>query len=502
MRFIQPTIANLRDLPNDILLHIFSMCCAKTIVKLRQCCKMFGELSKDQTLWLSVLRRTCTDLDILVPSFPRKVFLGSDVELFATSWIRFQSVLKSTKAETPSHKIVRLIDPGAPVLSIRQSPDGQFLFILNSTRIQVWSLQTSSPTAMSSLPLEVPEDVWVVLAVELESTLSFVVHVLMDSPSQRLHKWITLRFKFSSHEPQNTQLDLISQLDGQPFSAEKWGLWNTKPMMPFLVTSFRHTSGDRYYLLWDFVRDVCVKWAADTRDTNVHALPLIVGDYIVAYNRVSQDMTVYARPDLPPKRPSTPDTCFELKISALLHIHINTTTQERQIVSSSLWTASSNGGYPVSLSETTISICDSENGSWLLERVRLSQTDSSSDTFTPLPLKLEQTYPVQIGDPLSFPISVGSKVYMFTDRSLLLYGPSKDKTQVVFHLSAELTEDRSGIEIGRGILYYSDHALLIQDRTYSLCPFMGRLCVTNEDGVNVVDFVKLPYFNYNLAVEF
>ncbi|KAH8823264.1 hypothetical protein DL96DRAFT_1617060 [Flagelloscypha sp. PMI_526] len=194
------TIINFGELSNDVLLHIFSMCSARTVAQLRQSCKQLRRLSNDQTVWLAVLKTTCTELSLPVPTFLQKAFSRSDIELLATSWIRFQWVLRNAKdAQVPTPRMVRRIGIIERVYSLELSPDGQFLFILTSSGIQIYTLQSPSPILVASFAIDIPEDGWAALISLIEDNHSFIIflHVVARLPRYILishHLFSTLKW--------------------------------------------------------------------------------------------------------------------------------------------------------------------------------------------------------------------------------------------------------------------------------------------------------------------
>ncbi|KAH8825593.1 hypothetical protein DL96DRAFT_118978 [Flagelloscypha sp. PMI_526] len=89
--------ARMNVLSNDLLLHIFSICGASTVGKLRQCSKELYKLSMDRVVWLEILKRACDDINMPISAFPHSAFSSRDIELFATAWIRFQKVLRNVE---------------------------------------------------------------------------------------------------------------------------------------------------------------------------------------------------------------------------------------------------------------------------------------------------------------------------------------------------------------------------------------------------------------------
>ncbi|KAH8834436.1 hypothetical protein DL96DRAFT_1676554 [Flagelloscypha sp. PMI_526] len=161
----------------------------------------------------------------------------------------------------------------------------------------------------------------------------------------------------------------------------------------------------------------------------------------------------------------------------------------RRLVSKLFWKTSFNRGYASSDHEARISICETGDGSWLLEQAELCRTDQSADMFAPLPLKFETSSLLHILDPGSFPIPEGipGYAYMYPDRSIILEARSKSFDELVFHLSIP-TENNSGIELGRCSLYDSSRGF---DRAhYSLCPFAGRLCVISVGEIKNIPIIQ------------
>ncbi|KAH8801828.1 hypothetical protein DL96DRAFT_786008 [Flagelloscypha sp. PMI_526] len=172
------------NLPYDLLLHIFSICDARTIGKLRLCSREFHELSTDQAVWLKILERTCSDLNLPLPSFPRSAMSSPDIELLATAWIRFQSLLRTVKdGKPPPHKIIRRIDTKGVIYAFKASSDGRFLFIVHRKGLGVWDLQTPSPTLAGCFEFEIPNARSPILRITLETNNSFLVYANIESPS-------------------------------------------------------------------------------------------------------------------------------------------------------------------------------------------------------------------------------------------------------------------------------------------------------------------------------
>ncbi|KAH8801820.1 hypothetical protein DL96DRAFT_784433 [Flagelloscypha sp. PMI_526] len=176
---------HLSDLSNDLLLHIFSICDALTVGKLRQCSKEFHKLSRDRVMWLEILKRACEDLNQPISSFPQSAFSNRDIELFATARIRFQTVLRRVDDKKPIPRaMVRMIDIHGPVYSFAQSTDGRFLFVVHGAELQVWCLQTQTPTLVSSFDIGIPEDGWSRLNANIETDHSFLVYILIIGRSK------------------------------------------------------------------------------------------------------------------------------------------------------------------------------------------------------------------------------------------------------------------------------------------------------------------------------
>ncbi|KAH8825662.1 hypothetical protein DL96DRAFT_120470 [Flagelloscypha sp. PMI_526] len=181
-----PGKQGLPNLPYDLLLHIFSICDARTVGKLRQCSREFHALSTDQIVWLEILERTCTELNLPLPSFPHSAMSSSDIELLATAWIRFQSLLRTVKdGKPPPHKIIRRIDTKGVVRAMDTSPDGRFLFIVHREGLGVWDLQTPSPTLAGCFEFEIPVFRSLILRIVLETNNSFLVYANLEGPSQK-----------------------------------------------------------------------------------------------------------------------------------------------------------------------------------------------------------------------------------------------------------------------------------------------------------------------------
>ncbi|KAH8823306.1 hypothetical protein DL96DRAFT_269822 [Flagelloscypha sp. PMI_526] len=467
-----PKQATLCNLPHDLLLHIFQMCNAQTVAKLRQCCKEFSELSNEQIVWLEVLKRTCADVNLSIPSFPQNTGPGSraDIELFSTAWLRFQSVLRRAQdGHSLPHKIIRHIHVTEHILSLKLSPDGRFLFFLHNTGIQVWSVGTVSPHLAHSFAVKTPNGCRSSLYLETESNGSIILYLLMNGFSPRLKQLIALRFSFPPHGLEGIRLDLLSQLNCLSFSALRWGgiCWKST----FLVTYFEHPSEGRCCLLWNPVEDTCATWVSDAMDTSNKATYLIIRGFIISFDKVSHAMVVYPLPEIPPKHTYAPEKCARLNNPAVFRIPAQTERIHYQLVTSLSWESSSTDGYATSDCENIAMICDDMSGNWLLEQVALCRTASSSS-----PLKVEHSPLLRIPDPYGFPIpkTMAPKIYIYPSQSHLLHAASEDRTQIVFHLNA-LSENRNRIEIGMGVLYDSDNVFIFDKRTYSLAPFAGRL---------------------------
>ncbi|KAH8825607.1 hypothetical protein DL96DRAFT_1609404 [Flagelloscypha sp. PMI_526] len=480
----------LNDLPDDILLRIFAMCDARTVGRLRQCCKNFSQLSTDQVVWLSVLEGTCTELNLPMPSFSQSAFASAEVELLATAWLRFQLVLRTAKDGQPlPSKTVHLIGVQERLHCFDQSPDGRFLFVLQSSGMQVWDIQTSSPTQVSSFNMEIHDDAWSHISVTFETNNSFLLYPVFVSQSQGLSQWLCFRFSFSFHAPEANTLDLLSRLDNLAFPVERWYGSAMIPTLPFLTTGFQHTSGGKYYLIWDPISDIRASWAADINDTSTNPMFLYCGDFIVILDNRTQDMFVYSRPEIPPKSSYAPEVCAWLNNPALLHVPAGTEMQNRSPSSPVNWKTLPNRGYSPLDHDGWTSILDTGDEKWLLERIEIFQADSSSTTFTPLPLSCKRSYSRHPHFP---PTNEGwsGTVDVNVDQSILLHTTSKQESEVVFHLSSS-TESDDGIELASGVLYTSSGAFEIGGYRYSLCPFAGRMSVATPEGIEVVDFVEM-----------
>ncbi|KAH8825608.1 hypothetical protein DL96DRAFT_1609408 [Flagelloscypha sp. PMI_526] len=483
--FKEITVATLSNLPNDLLLYIFSVCSAQTIGVLRQCCKEFNRLTHTQIVWLKVLETACADLNLPMPSFQRNEHSSSDVELLATAWIRFQWALRTAShRKPPLPKRVRSISTTATVINLEQSADGRFLFVADTAGIRVWDLLSPSPTLMSSLEIELSGSTWGKLSVETLSNNGYLVYLCASGLSRR-HR-LCFRFTFASPEHGENQLHLLSELDYLSFPARWWNCWFTKPLSPVLTTSFEHSSGGKHYLLWDPVAGTCATWAADNIDTIADPIIVTVKDFVIAFENESQAIVVYARPEIPPKSSYTPGVSAMLSNPALFHIPGKNV--HRPVASKIFWKTHPNRGHPASNHGGTASIHRSDISELVLERVKIIQTASSSPTFAPLPLQCEISHSQY---PHSLPIAKTSSGYadVCADESLLLHVASRKK--IVFHLSSS-KEHGEGAELCRGILYDSRGLFDLKMTSYTLCSFAGRLCVTTADRIEVVDFVELP----------
>ncbi|KAH8823303.1 hypothetical protein DL96DRAFT_269755 [Flagelloscypha sp. PMI_526] len=481
---------NLVDLPNDLLLHIFSICDARTVAKLRQCCKAFYELSKEQIVWLEVLKRTCKDLDLPFPSFPRTTGANIDIELLATAWIRFQRVLRyAHSTQPPPHQIVRTIDIATDLLCFHQTLDGRFLFLVHSTGIRVWSLAAASPQLTNSFTLEIPGDCPSLLCCGTESDTSFILYLSLCKPSHNLDEWLAFRFSFSRYGHGDTKLDFLSKLNCLPFSATQWGMISWQSTL--LITYFQQPLEGKCWLLWDPEEGTCATWVADANDSSNDPTFFFVDGFVASFDKASQAMVVYALPEIPPKESYAPRTYAQLSNPALLHIPARTDRLNHQLVASVCWVPSSKNGYAAFGYDCRAMVYDTGDGSWLLEQVAFHLTDSPSNTFAPFPLALERSSSLQISDPDSFSNfeDEAALAYIFPDQNLLLHALSSDITQIVFHLNT-LTEDSGRVEVGRGVLYSNEKAY--ESIGYCLSPFAGRLCVVTPGKVQVIDFVELP----------
>ncbi|KAH8823305.1 hypothetical protein DL96DRAFT_1617193 [Flagelloscypha sp. PMI_526] len=487
--------AALNSLPIDLLLRIFSLCNAQTVAKLRQCCQEFREVSHEQIVWLEVLRRTCTDLNLPIP-LPQTKHTSTDVELLATTWIRFQLVLKSVKDETPPpRKTVRSINITELVISLQQSPDGRFLFVLHNSGIYVWCLEATVPHLVHTFAMELPSNGWSLLYFATESNNSVIVYLRISSRSQGFLQWVAFRFSFPSHGHANTRLDFLSRLNLLPFSATRWSRFSWTSTL--LAMYFERQSEGRRCLLWDPVEGTCASWAADANDTARNSVFFIVHGFIVSFDKASQATIVYALPELPPKDTYAPELCAQLNNPALLHIPAQADMLNRQIVINLSWVPSSTNGYAPSDRDKVAMICNAGGGSWFLEQIALQKTDSPSDPFDPFPLQLiRSSSEILDTRPFINIEGISTKAYLYPDKCLLLYAASKDQTQVIFIVNGP-TENNDRGNVWHGVLYDSGGSLELDKRTYSLSPFAGRLCVAAADKIEVIDFIDYPYKQHN-----
>ncbi|KAH8806720.1 hypothetical protein DL96DRAFT_1822340 [Flagelloscypha sp. PMI_526] len=414
-----------------------------------------------------------------MPSFLRGLSSSSDIELLATAWIRFQALLQIVNdGKPPPHKISRLIDNQGPLYLLEQSSDGQFLFVVNNSGIQVWNLQTPSPALVDTFEIDIPEDCSPNLSVVAETCNSFLVYLLLDSQSHRIMQWLAFRFEVSAAGQAEYHLDLLSQLDLLGISARSWYCWASTPTVPFLVTCIRHSSESTYYVLWNPVADVCAIWPADVNDTIARPDVFMVSNFIIACDHVSQDMVVYARPEIPPKSSYAPEMYAKLNNPALLHVPGNADIEHNlsSLVTAMYRKTYANQGHPVSDRDIWAVIHRTGDQDWFLERSEICRTDSSPSTFNPLPLKHSRRRylfssfpPIDTFTSGTFDISI--------DQNCLVHVISKTLTQVIFHLSSS-DENGGGVELGRGVLYDT-----------------GRLCIGTPNGIEVIDFVDSPYLH-------
>ncbi|KAH8825606.1 hypothetical protein DL96DRAFT_1609402 [Flagelloscypha sp. PMI_526] len=427
-----------------------------------------------------------------MPSFSQRAFTNSEVESSANAWLRFQSVLRNAKGGQPlPYKTVRLIGIQERVHSFDQSSDGRFLCIIQSSGIRVWNIETPSPTKVGSFDIELPDDCWSHMTVIFESDNSFLLYPVVNSPSRGLSQWLSFRFTFSFHAHEGYQMDLLSRLDRLSFPSIQWYGAAMIPTVPFLATCFKHNSGGKYYVLWDPVSDTCACWIADINDTSTSPIILIANNFIIALDDVTQDTFVYTRPEIPPKDSYAPGVCAWLNNPALLHVPAEGERLNRRTVSTMYWKTLPNRGHLACNHDGWALIHDMGDENWLLERVEICLTNSSSSTFAPLPLACERSHSQH---PHFLPIGGGwsGTVDVCPDQNILLHTTSKQRTKVLFHLSSS-NENEGRTELGRGVLYDSGGAFHILGKNYSLCLFAGRMCIVTPDGaddaIEVVDFV-------------
>jgi hypothetical protein len=139
----------------------------------------------DRVVWLEILKRACDDINMPISAFPHSAFSSRDIELFATAWIRFQKVLRNVEdGKRAPEKMVRIVDIHSPLHSFAQSTDGRFLFVAHSAGLQVWSLQTQTPTLVNFFEIELPDECWSRLHANIETNHSFFVYLLVIGRSQ------------------------------------------------------------------------------------------------------------------------------------------------------------------------------------------------------------------------------------------------------------------------------------------------------------------------------
>ncbi|KAH8825611.1 hypothetical protein DL96DRAFT_1609418 [Flagelloscypha sp. PMI_526] len=202
-------------------------------------------------------------------------------------------------------------------------------------------------------------------------------------------------------------------------------------------------------------------------------------------------MTVYTRPDIPRQSSYAPEVCAKLNNPAQLYIPGETGALNNQIMSIVYWQTYPNRGRPSSDLEGFSQIYTTGEENWFLDRFEIGRADPPSSIFTPLPLDCERSS-FQYSHPL--PIREGRVGFadVFIDQRLLLHCPSRDWTQIVFHLSSPI-ENNGGAEVGRGVLYDSGGSFELGSRGYSLSAFAGRMCIYALRGIEIVDFVESPY---------
>ncbi|KAH8825592.1 hypothetical protein DL96DRAFT_118967 [Flagelloscypha sp. PMI_526] len=216
----------------------------------------------------------------------------------------------------------------------------------------------------------------------------------------------------------------------------------------------------------------------------------IIGDFIIAFDEASQVMVVYAQPELPPPTSYAPEVCAKMNSSALHFIPAEAGMKNRLSVAMMYWETYPTTGSLASTRSGFASIYETGGEMWLLERVEICLTNSAS-TFDPLPIKCQRSY---FHRPYSIPFSMGSygMTEVCLDEKFLLHSISNNWTQVVFYLSSS-NENGESAELGKGILYDFSDAFEFGVHGYSLSPFAGRMCIVASGGIEVVDFVELPY---------
>jgi hypothetical protein len=213
------------------------------------------------------------------------------------------------------------------------------------------------------------------------------------------------------------------------------------------------------------------------------------------FDRASKAVVIYSQPEIPSKESYAPQHCAEIVNPALLSLPPDDDALRRQLVATPYWITSFHGSSPASDCRGADWIWNTGEANYLLERIRVSRTDSPSADIAPLPLALEKLHSVPIFNSLSFPITsvMITRSYTFPDQCILIHGVSEDRSQVVFHLSSPTGHDGHGTELGTGLLYDSHNMFTFSRTHYSVCPVAGRVCIATLEGVELVEFVELPY---------
>jgi hypothetical protein len=166
------------QLPFDLLIHVLSCLTAKDIIAARQVCNrevhsiileysniMFQtcralcQASRQPIVWMTALRRMCSDHDLFVPSFPIDTGMSlSQLEHVATSPERFLSCLRHN---LPGGSIEPLktrtlditMDPSVPVELARLVPGGRYLFTLSAKTVKLWDIGFHANMPMNKVPI-------------------------------------------------------------------------------------------------------------------------------------------------------------------------------------------------------------------------------------------------------------------------------------------------------------------------------------------------------------
>lgn len=276
------------ELPPELMIAILSFADALSILRLRQCSKIFYNISQERTVWVNALRTCCLEHQALFSAFPTSSMSLVQLEHCALAQLRFlrrlQTSLQSGDLDDFAKHIVpvarvrtvgRRLDPDVGAAPFKVGflvPGGRFLFTLNAEdELSVWDLGFSADMDIQDRPI----------ATVRIGGLDWCLHALLTEDGQRLQ---VMTVSEDSAGAISIYIHEIDPCVPSPSFTLKARHVTSIPADSF--ASFTQTSRfvassctDELFLLWDFKVDSYLQWRGTVGATPIDIV--IVGDSLL-----------------------------------------------------------------------------------------------------------------------------------------------------------------------------------------------------------------------------